>query len=189
MSTNREFLKRVNRTLKADFRVCTDCGICTAVCPAKTFMKFGPMRVIQLTLLDARDRLLDAPDAFACTNCSYCTQYCPVGLPVAELFDLLRDEIRKSDGNAKCAKQQKYTQEILKNLSQWGRLEAQDLGWGSGSSGKSGGLLSVFGRGEKRQPLNVIRDVPSVFDFLKRLRGEPSEPEQAKQKDKKGKRR
>jgi heterodisulfide reductase subunit C len=182
------FLSQVNGALKADFRVCTECGICTAVCPAKPFMEFAPMRVVQLLLLETRSRLIAAPDAFACTNCGFCTQYCPVGLPVAELFDLLRDEIRKTDAHPKRQKQEKFTREVLKSVEQWGRLEASDFGWASAST-KGGGLLGIFGRGEKRQPLSVIRDVPSVFDYFKRLRGEPVESAEAKGTDKKGKRR
>lgn len=189
MSTRSGFLAEVNSALTADFRTCTDCGICSAVCPARAFMDFGPMRVVQLTLMGAGDRLLSAPDAFACTNCGVCTQYCPVGLPVAELFDFLRDRIRKSGHNPKFQKQAKFAQEVLKNLGEWGRLEPQDLGWAPGGSAKRGGLRTIFGRGEKRQPLNVIRDVPSVFDFLKKLRGEWVETEPATSKDKKGKRR
>jgi heterodisulfide reductase subunit C len=189
METRTAFSAEVEGALKADFRVCTDCGICTAICPARPFMEFAPMRMVQLLLLDARDRLVAAPDAFACTNCGYCTQYCPVSLPVAEFVDFLRDEVRKDGANTKRQKQEKYTREVLKNLDQWGRLEAGDLGWANATTKGGGGIFGVFGRGEKRQPLNVIRDVPSVFDFLKRLRGEPVEPPAAKEKDRKGKRR
>ncbi len=168
-------LGTVQEKLGADFRDCTECGICTAVCPVAGSMRYGPMRVVQLLLLGDEETLRSLPDFYVCTACDWCTQRCPEDLPVAELFSYFRS--RWPDTEAARPIRQKVAQ-LLKAVEEWGRLEAEDLGW------KVSRRRGLLGRGPRREPLQEIRDVPSYRHLFYRLRGEepPQEPDRRKRR-------
>lgn len=95
-----------------DAYTCTECGRCTAACPAnQTGKKLSPRKI----MMDTRDRLeevsknIDANGSFvddgkmlvndyispeelwACTSCNACTQACPVNIdPLSIIVDLRR---------------------------------------------------------------------------------------------------
>jgi Fe-S oxidoreductase len=91
---------------------CTECGRCTAACPANTTGKLLSPRKI---MMDTRDRMVelgdhkrkngqDAEDGksllgsyiteeelWACTSCNACVQECPVNIdPLSIIMDLRR---------------------------------------------------------------------------------------------------
>jgi Fe-S oxidoreductase len=84
---------------------CTECGRCTAVCPATA--AGAPLAPRQL-ILDIRDRLYEHPDEqrtgngsgalisddvlWSCTTCMACVEACPVGIEhVPTIVDMRRD--------------------------------------------------------------------------------------------------
>lgn len=189
-----DFMNVLNEKLHTDLRDCTACGICTACCPARNFMEYAPMRVIELARLGEKDRLVNSKDLYACTDCKLCTQRCPVNIPVAEVFDALRMAAVSSGAAQQLNKKKaEFYQNFLVQATAWGRLRPdEDIGWGNGGSkaGAGGGLLGFLGgnKKEKREPLNSIRDVPSFYDMDRRLKGLPEpEPARAEPEKKRGK--
>jgi Fe-S oxidoreductase len=96
---------------------CTECGRCTAVCPANiTGKKLSPRKI----MMDIRDRVNDVyqmkpnlegslfdritdEEIFACTTCNACVEACPVMInplkPILELrrFRILNESSGPSD--------------------------------------------------------------------------------------------
>jgi Fe-S oxidoreductase len=105
-------LADLNRKQVLDAFSCTECGRCTAVCPATASgTPLAPRQVI----LDIRDRLYrhpeeqregnDSSDAliseealWACTTCMACVEACPVGIEhVPTIVDMRRDLVDKGE--------------------------------------------------------------------------------------------
>jgi Fe-S oxidoreductase len=91
---------------------CTECGRCTAVCPATAIgTPLAPRQVI----LDIRDRLYDHPEEqrsgngssaplisdealWACTTCMACVEACPVGIEhVPTIVDMRRNLVDQGE--------------------------------------------------------------------------------------------
>lgn len=98
-----------------DAYACTECGRCTAACPAnQTGKKLSPRKI----MMDTRDRIeelgaakrehgadhhdgkfllgdyITAEELRACTTCQACVQECPVGInPLSIILDLRRHQI------------------------------------------------------------------------------------------------
>jgi heterodisulfide reductase subunit C len=98
-----------------DAYACTECGRCTAACPAnQTGKKLSPRKI----MMDTRDRITEignarrahgpehadgkallgdyitAEELRACTTCNACVQECPVGInPLSIILDLRRHQI------------------------------------------------------------------------------------------------
>ena len=91
---------------------CTECGRCTAVCPATAAgTPLAPRQVI----LDLRDRLYDHPEEqrdgngsseplisaaalWSCTTCMACVEACPVGIEhVPTIVDMRRDLVDQGE--------------------------------------------------------------------------------------------
>jgi Fe-S oxidoreductase len=91
---------------------CTECGRCTAVCPATAAgTPLAPRQVI----LDLRDRLYDHPEEqrdgngsseplisaaalWSCTTCMACVEACPVGIEhVPTIVDMRRDLVNQGE--------------------------------------------------------------------------------------------
>ncbi|MEO6831190.1 MAG: (Fe-S)-binding protein [Chitinophagaceae bacterium] len=100
---------------------CTECGRCTAVCPANlTGKKLSPRKI----MMDTRDRLeevgkqLDAKKDWkedgksllhdyitteelrACTTCNACVEACPVGIEPLSIINQLRANLIMEESNA-----------------------------------------------------------------------------------------
>lgn len=100
---------------------CTECGRCTAVCPANiTGKKLSPRKI----MMDTRDRLeevganIDKNGSFqddgkslvhdyisveelrACTTCQACVEACPVGIEPLNIIDQLRRYLIMEESNA-----------------------------------------------------------------------------------------
>jgi Fe-S oxidoreductase len=84
---------------------CTECGRCTAVCPATA--SGAPLAPRQL-ILDIRDRLYHGADGdeplitdevlWSCTTCMACVEACPVGIEhVSTIVDLRRGLVDKGE--------------------------------------------------------------------------------------------
>jgi Fe-S oxidoreductase len=87
-----------------DTFTCTECGRCTAVCPATA--AGSPLAPRQL-ILDLRDRLYHGNDdeplipdevLWACTTCMACVEACPVGIEhVPMIVDMRRSLVDKGE--------------------------------------------------------------------------------------------
>ena len=105
-----------------DAMTCTECGRCTAVCPANlTGKKLSPRKI----MMDTRDRLtevgknMDAnggkfvddgrsllgdyittEELWACNTCNACVQECPVSISPLDIILELRRSLIMEDSNA-----------------------------------------------------------------------------------------
>lgn len=100
---------------------CTECGRCTAVCPANiTGKKLSPRKI----MMDTRDRLeevgeninknktftednksllhnyISVEELRACTTCQACVEACPVGIEPLSIISQLRRYLIMEEGNA-----------------------------------------------------------------------------------------
>ena len=91
---------------------CTECGRCTAVCPATAS---GTVLAPRQVILDIRDRLYDHPEQqrngdgssaplisgealWACTTCMACVEACPVGIEhVPTIVDMRRNLVDQGE--------------------------------------------------------------------------------------------
>jgi Fe-S oxidoreductase/predicted enzyme related to lactoylglutathione lyase len=97
-------LADLNRKQVLDAFTCTECGRCTAVCPATA--SGTPLAPRQL-VLDLRDRLYDGDDdqplipddvLWSCTTCMACVEACPVGIEhVPTIVEMRRALVDKGE--------------------------------------------------------------------------------------------
>ncbi|MBT8228468.1 MAG: 4Fe-4S dicluster domain-containing protein [Dactylosporangium sp.] len=68
---------------------CTNCGVCTAVCPAG--LDLLPRRLMHLVLLGAADRLrAETETIYSCLLCGLCEEQCPAGVRITDTMRALR---------------------------------------------------------------------------------------------------
>jgi len=73
------------------FRLCYQCGTCTATCPIARFTDvYRPNKIIHLAKLGIRD-LIFSDAVWLCVNCYACTERCPQGVKVADVMRALKN--------------------------------------------------------------------------------------------------
>lgn len=71
---------------------CFGCSDCAASCPVRYFNEhYNPRKIIRLTLLGMKDRVLKSPFLWLCAHCHACTERCPQGIRVAELINAIKN--------------------------------------------------------------------------------------------------
>ena len=72
--------------------LCFQCGTCTADCPVSRFDDFyRPRKLIRMTQLGLKDRLLSNDVIWLCTTCFTCIDHCPQGVGIASIVRALRN--------------------------------------------------------------------------------------------------
>lgn len=73
------------------FKLCYQCGTCTATCPvARIIEVFRPNKIIQLAKLGIRN-VLFSEAAWLCSACNSCTERCPQGIKIHDVMHALKD--------------------------------------------------------------------------------------------------
>lgn len=118
---------------------CTECGRCTAACPANiTGKKLSPRKI----MMDTRDRLevvgknIDANKTFqddgktllhdyitveelrACTTCSACVEACPIGIEPLDIIVQLRRNLVMEESNSPQEWNQMFSN-VENNMAPW----------------------------------------------------------------------
>jgi heterodisulfide reductase subunit C len=71
---------------------CFGCSDCAASCPVRYFNdNYNPRKIIRLTLLGMKERVLTSPFLWFCAHCHACTERCPQGIRVAELINAIKN--------------------------------------------------------------------------------------------------
>jgi heterodisulfide reductase subunit C len=71
---------------------CFQCGTCTSDCPVARFSDtYRPRRIIRMTQLGLKDRVLKSDALWLCAACFTCTDRCPQGVEVASVIRVLRN--------------------------------------------------------------------------------------------------
>jgi heterodisulfide reductase subunit C len=72
--------------------LCFQCGTCTADCPIARFDDFyRPRKLIRMTQLGLRDKLLSNDVIWLCSTCFTCIDHCPQDVGIASIVRALRN--------------------------------------------------------------------------------------------------
>ena len=96
-----EPVRRAVAAIAVDYRICYQCGQCTAACPSGADLHSGPRRVMRLLLAEQAEQLLDCEDIWRCTGCGACSAACPMDLDVAEALARVR-ALERAHGSQRC---------------------------------------------------------------------------------------
>jgi len=79
--------------------LCFKCGTCTADCPIARFDEFyRPRKLIRMTQLGLKDRLLSNDVIWLCSTCFTCIDHCPQDVGIASIIRALRNlSVRERD--------------------------------------------------------------------------------------------
>jgi heterodisulfide reductase subunit C len=73
-------------------RLCFQCGTCTADCPIARFSEvYHPRRLMRMTQLGMKDRVLSSEALWLCAACFTCVDHCPQGVNIAGIICALRN--------------------------------------------------------------------------------------------------
>jgi len=96
------------------FKLCYQCGTCTAACPWHMVRNFPPRRMIHQAQLGLSD--FEAEDMWLCVTCNACVQRCPRGV---EIIDIMR-ALRRSITSLGVAQAPDALRMTIKNISSLG---------------------------------------------------------------------
>lgn len=72
--------------------LCFQCGTCTADCPIARFDDFyRPRKLIRMTQLGLKDKLLSNDVIWLCSTCFTCIDHCPQDVGIASIIRALRN--------------------------------------------------------------------------------------------------
>jgi heterodisulfide reductase subunit C len=72
--------------------LCFQCGTCTADCPIARFNDFyRPRKLIRMTQLGLKDKLLSNDSIWLCSTCFTCIDHCPQDVGIADIVRVLRN--------------------------------------------------------------------------------------------------
>ncbi len=72
--------------------LCFQCGSCTADCPIARFSDaYKPRRLMRMTQLGMKDRVLSSDAIWLCAACFTCVDHCPQGAELAGVLRALRN--------------------------------------------------------------------------------------------------
>ena len=104
---------------------CFGCSDCAASCPVRYFdERYNPRKIIRLTLLGMKQRVLSSPFLWLCAHCHACTERCPQGIKVAELINAIKNCAVKY---GYCPEGLKVQLKLLKDLGRLYEVEDFDL--------------------------------------------------------------
>ena len=75
-----------------NIKLCFQCGTCTADCPIARFSDiYSPRKIMRMTQLGMKDRLLSSESLWLCAACFTCVDHCPQGVDIAGVVMFLRN--------------------------------------------------------------------------------------------------
>jgi heterodisulfide reductase subunit C len=73
-------------------KLCFQCGTCTADCPIARFSEiYSPRKIMRMTQLGMKDRLLSSESIWLCAACFTCVDHCPQDVNIAGVVRTLRN--------------------------------------------------------------------------------------------------
>ena len=166
---------------------CTECGRCTAVCPAHITGKLlSPRKIV----LDARHRLMERgplvagadgtaavmehrlldqfiteEELWACTSCRACVQECPVSIDQLDVINEMRRYLVLSESRFP-AEVQPVFESLEKNGSPWAFASADRAKWADGMNVPT--MAELEARGERPDVLFWVGCMGSFDDRAKK---------------------
>jgi heterodisulfide reductase subunit C len=76
---------------------CYQCGTCNVGCPVREIEeKYNPRKIIRMTVLGMRERVLSSDFIWLCSGCYTCTERCPQDVRIADVMNALKNLAVKS---------------------------------------------------------------------------------------------
>lgn len=96
---NLEFRREISKVPGFEkLRLCFQCGTCTASCPIARFSEiYHPRRLLRMTQLGMKDRVLSNEAIWLCAACFTCVDHCPQGVDIASIIRFLRNSAARED--------------------------------------------------------------------------------------------
>ena len=94
-----EFRREISKVPGIEkIKLCFQCGTCTADCPIARFSEiYSPRKIMRMTQLGMKDRLLSSESLWLCAACFTCVDHCPQGVDIAGVVRTLRNMAVKED--------------------------------------------------------------------------------------------
>ncbi|MCJ7631672.1 4Fe-4S dicluster domain-containing protein [Candidatus Bathyarchaeota archaeon] len=74
------------------FKLCYQCGTCTATCPIARFTEvFRPNKIMQMAKLGIRD-VIKEDAVWLCSVCYNCVEKCPQGVEITDVIRVLKNK-------------------------------------------------------------------------------------------------
>ena len=88
-----EFKREISKVPGIEkIKLCFQCGTCTADCPIARFSEiYSPRKIMRMTQLGMKDRLLSSESRWLCAACFTCVDHCPQGVDIAGVVRALRN--------------------------------------------------------------------------------------------------
>jgi len=88
-----EFKREISKVPGIEkIKLCFQCGTCTADCPIARFSEiYSPRKIMRMTQLGMKDRLLSSESLWLCAACFTCVDHCPQGVDIAGVVRTLRN--------------------------------------------------------------------------------------------------
>lgn len=71
---------------------CFQCGTCNVGCPVRDIEeKYNPRKIIRMTILGMRERVLSSDFIWLCSTCYTCQERCPQDVRIPEVMNALKN--------------------------------------------------------------------------------------------------
>ncbi|MCW3985278.1 MAG: 4Fe-4S dicluster domain-containing protein [Candidatus Bathyarchaeota archaeon] len=71
---------------------CYQCGTCNVGCPVREIEeKYNPRKIIRMTVLGMRERVLSSDFIWLCSACYTCQERCPQDVRIADVMNVLKN--------------------------------------------------------------------------------------------------
>ncbi len=133
------------------FRLCFQCGLCTASCPWNNVRTFMPHKIITQSKFGLVE--LGVEDWWLCTTCNMCVSRCPRGVSTIDIMVALR-RILVEEGRVPITLRDAL-EAVFKQGNPWGRARNKRSEWAAGL-----GIRDVT-QGDKADMLLYVGCAPS----------------------------
>jgi len=137
---------------------CFQCQKCSAGCPVAFAMDYKPNQIMQMILLDMKDRVLASKTIWVCASCHTCSTRCPNDIDIGKVMDWLRQEAVRA-GVAPAEKEVPlFHSAFLDSIRSHGRVH--ELGMMAHYKLKTGKLFDDFKLGWKMFTKGKLKILP-----------------------------
>jgi heterodisulfide reductase subunit C len=111
-----EFIKKVEEISGENFHLCMQCGTCSGGCPMTEHMDIPPRKLMIMTHLGLKDKIMESNTPWICATCNTCTIRCPRGLELPKVMEAIRQLSLR--GNKNYVEPFELPQDLLAELPQ-----------------------------------------------------------------------
>jgi heterodisulfide reductase subunit C len=113
---DREFVKKLEEISGENFHTCMQCGTCSGACPMGDQMDTPPRRIVLLSHMGLKDRVVDSNTVWMCATCETCYVRCPRGIKLPKLMEAIRQYRLRTNTNY--VEPSEISEDVLEDLPQ-----------------------------------------------------------------------